>query len=173
MDGTFSYDSGATNGKAGGLVDWITDYTFNVNAYPNGGCPSIRAAVHDFCFRSYSQSFGQQSLSFQHAGVGGLCAGRLARGAEADRARGDAVRVRVSAAAAAAERGAGCGVWRGGRDQRVSGGQEQLRAAAGSGVGAVRRGAWRGARWDTGCTSASCRGRRCGRRCWIRRCQVR
>ena len=51
-------------GQAGGLVDWITDYTFNVNAYPNGGCPSIVAAVHDFCFRSYSQSFGQQSLSF-------------------------------------------------------------------------------------------------------------
>jgi hypothetical protein len=65
VDGTFSYDSGATSGKAGGLVDWITDYTFNVNAYPNGGCPSIGAAVHDFCFRSYSQSFGQQSLSFR------------------------------------------------------------------------------------------------------------
>ncbi len=45
-------------------MDWITDYTFGVNAYPNGGCPSISAAVHDFCFRSYSQSFGQQSLSF-------------------------------------------------------------------------------------------------------------
>ncbi len=64
VEGTFSYDSGVTNGKAGGLVDWITDYTFNVHAYPNGGCPSIGAAVHDFCFRSYSQSFGQQSLSF-------------------------------------------------------------------------------------------------------------
>jgi hypothetical protein len=64
IDGTFSYDSGATGGKAGGLVDWITDYGFNVNAYPNGGCPSITAAVHDFCFRSYSQSFGQQSLSW-------------------------------------------------------------------------------------------------------------
>ena len=64
VDGTFNYDSGATNGKAGGLVDWITDSTFNVNAYPNGGCPSITAEVHDFCFRSYSQSFGQQSLSF-------------------------------------------------------------------------------------------------------------
>ena len=63
-EGTFSYDSGATNGKAGGLVDWITDYTFSVHAYPNGGCPSINSAVHDFCFRSYSQSFGQQSLSF-------------------------------------------------------------------------------------------------------------
>ena len=31
----------STKGKAGGLVDWITDYTFNVHAYPNGGCPSI------------------------------------------------------------------------------------------------------------------------------------
>ena len=64
VEGTFSYDSGATGGKAGGLADWITDYTFNVNAYPNGGCPSINATKHDFCFRSYSQSFGQQSLSF-------------------------------------------------------------------------------------------------------------
>jgi hypothetical protein len=63
-DGTFSYDSGTTGGKAGGLVDWITDYTFNVNAYPNGGCPSINSKVHDFCFSSYSQSFGQQSVSF-------------------------------------------------------------------------------------------------------------
>jgi hypothetical protein len=64
VEGTFSYDSGATGGKAGGLVDWITDYTFNVNAYPSGGCPSIHSPVHDFCFRSYSQSFGQQSVSF-------------------------------------------------------------------------------------------------------------
>jgi len=63
-EGTYSYDSGATGGKAGGLVDWITDYTFNVHAYPNGGCPSIGAAVHDFCFSSYSQSFGEQSLRF-------------------------------------------------------------------------------------------------------------
>lgn len=63
-EGTFSYDSGTTNGRAGGLVDWITDYTFNVHAYPNGGCPSINAAVHYFCFRSYSQSFGQQGVSF-------------------------------------------------------------------------------------------------------------
>jgi hypothetical protein len=63
-EGTFSYDSGATGGKAGGLVDWITDYTFNVHAYPNGGCPSIGASVHDFCFSSYSQSFGAQSSLF-------------------------------------------------------------------------------------------------------------
>ncbi len=62
--GTFSYDSGSTKGKAGGLVDWITDYTFNVHAYPNGGCPSIVAAVHDFCFRSFTQSFGEQSVGF-------------------------------------------------------------------------------------------------------------
>jgi len=63
-EGTFNYDSGATNGRAGGLVDWITDYTFGVNAYPNGACPSIYAPVHDFCFRSYSQSFGEQSVSW-------------------------------------------------------------------------------------------------------------
>ncbi len=62
--GAFHYDSTTTSGHAGGLVDWITDYTFNVNAYPNGGCPSIVSAVHDFCFRSFTQSFGQQSVTF-------------------------------------------------------------------------------------------------------------
>jgi hypothetical protein len=63
-DGRFLYDSGVINGRDGGLVDWITDYTFNVNAYPNGGCPSIHAAVHDFCFRSFTQSFGAQQTQF-------------------------------------------------------------------------------------------------------------
>jgi len=63
-EGTFRYDSGTTSGHAGGLVDWITDYTFNVNAYPNGGCPSIHATLHYFCFRSFSQSFGEQAVSF-------------------------------------------------------------------------------------------------------------
>jgi hypothetical protein len=63
-EGTFSYDSGVTGGKAGGLVDWITDYTYNADAYPNEACPSIAAEVHYFCFRSYSQSFGQESLRF-------------------------------------------------------------------------------------------------------------
>jgi hypothetical protein len=62
--GAFHYDSGVTSGHDGGLVDWITDYTFNVNAYPNGGCPSIEAADHLFCFRSYTQSFGQSAVSF-------------------------------------------------------------------------------------------------------------
>jgi len=62
--GAFHYDSTITSGNAGGLVDWITDYTFNVNAYPNGGCPSIVSPVHDFCFRSFTQSFGQQSVTF-------------------------------------------------------------------------------------------------------------
>ena len=64
QEGTFRYDSGATNGHAGGLVDWITDYTFNVHAYPNGGCPSITAATHLFCFRTFTQSFGQQTVRF-------------------------------------------------------------------------------------------------------------
>ena len=62
--GTFHYDSGLTNLHAGGLVDWITDATFNVNANPNGGCPSIRATIHDFCFLSFSQTFGAQSSDF-------------------------------------------------------------------------------------------------------------
>jgi hypothetical protein len=64
MEGAFHYDSSTTSGHSGGLVDWITDYTFNVNAYPNGGCPSIVSKVHDFCFRSFTQSFGQQAVSF-------------------------------------------------------------------------------------------------------------
>jgi hypothetical protein len=62
--GAFHYDSTTTSGHAGGLVDWITDYTFNVNVNPNGGCPSIVSPVHDFCFRSFTQSFGQQSVTF-------------------------------------------------------------------------------------------------------------
>ena len=63
-DGAFSYDSSAVNGHDGGLVDWITDYTFNVHAYPNGGCPSIVAPVHYFCFRSFTQSFGAVQTEF-------------------------------------------------------------------------------------------------------------
>jgi hypothetical protein len=62
--GTFLYDSGTTNGRDGGLADWITDYTFNVHAYPNGACPSINAAVHLFCFRSYTQGFSAASTQF-------------------------------------------------------------------------------------------------------------
>ncbi|SNT33443.1 hypothetical protein SAMN05421770_107259 [Granulicella rosea] len=62
--GTFTYDSGNTGGRLGGLVDWITDQTFNVNAYPNGGCPAITAAIHDACFRAFTQGFGQQSAAF-------------------------------------------------------------------------------------------------------------
>ena len=63
-EGAFHYDSGTSSGHAGGLVDWITDYTFDVNAYPNGGCPSIHSPTHDFCFRSFTQSFGQQAVVF-------------------------------------------------------------------------------------------------------------
>ena len=72
-EGAFHYDSGTTGGHAGGLVDWITDYTFNVNAYPNGGCPSINATIHDFCFRSFTQSFGAAGCVVRHAGVGCVC----------------------------------------------------------------------------------------------------
>jgi TonB dependent receptor len=35
-----------------------------VNAYPNGGCPSINATIHIFCFRSFTQSFGSQDVAF-------------------------------------------------------------------------------------------------------------
>jgi hypothetical protein len=63
-EGAFNYDSGVTGGHAGGLVDWITDYTFNVKAYPNGGCPTILSPIHYFCFSSFSQSFGQAAVTF-------------------------------------------------------------------------------------------------------------
>jgi hypothetical protein len=60
QEGAFHYDSGV-----GGLVDWITDYTFNVNAYPNGGCPnSPLQQPHYFCFTSFTQSFGQAAVTF-------------------------------------------------------------------------------------------------------------
>ena len=65
--GSFRYDSEATRGRAGGLVDFITDYTFNVNGSPNGACPSILAVDHLFCFRSFSQSFGQTRVTFPTA----------------------------------------------------------------------------------------------------------
>jgi len=61
-EGSFNYDSGVTGGHAGGLVDWITDYTLNVNAYPNGGCPSANA--HYFCFHTFSQNFGPLQTEF-------------------------------------------------------------------------------------------------------------
>ena len=63
-EGTFAFDSGITNGRAGGLVDWVTDYTFGAQSYPNGACPSITAAVHLFCFRSFTQSFGEEQVTF-------------------------------------------------------------------------------------------------------------
>jgi hypothetical protein len=72
QEGAFSYDSGTTNGKDGGLVDWITDYTFSVYAYPNGACPSIDATVHYFCFRSFSQSFGATQVEFVTHNVAGF-----------------------------------------------------------------------------------------------------
>ncbi len=72
LEGAFLYDSGNTGGFAGGLVDWITDFTFNVHAYPNGGCPSINAKVHDFCFRSYTQSFQSGATQFVTHDVAGF-----------------------------------------------------------------------------------------------------
>jgi TonB dependent receptor len=71
-EGAFSYDSGTTNGNDGGLVDWISDYTYNVNAYPNGACPSIDATVHYFCFRSFTQSFGPTATVFVTHNVAGF-----------------------------------------------------------------------------------------------------
>lgn len=62
--GTFRYDSSRTPTNIGGLVDFLTDFTFNANTLPNGGCPAITAPVHLFCFNSFSQAFGLQTVSF-------------------------------------------------------------------------------------------------------------
>jgi hypothetical protein len=62
--GTFRYDSGVTGGFAGGLVDFITDYTFSVNSPQSFGCPSVYAVKRLPCFRSFAQSFGETSTEF-------------------------------------------------------------------------------------------------------------
>jgi hypothetical protein len=76
VEGAFLYDSGITNGHDGGLVDWVTDYTFNVNAYPNGACPSGASSKngqpHSFCFRTYTQGFGAAITEFVTHDVAGF-----------------------------------------------------------------------------------------------------
>jgi len=57
-NGLYSYTARTTAGHAGALVDFLTDYTYDASAYPNGGCPSVYTQPHYFCFTSYSQSFG-------------------------------------------------------------------------------------------------------------------
>lgn len=73
--GAYDYTSGTTSGRAGGLVDFITDYTYSATSYPNGGCPSIYAAVHLFCFRSFTQSFGTVAETRFHTGSLSVFAG--------------------------------------------------------------------------------------------------
>jgi hypothetical protein len=73
--GAYDYTSGITNGRAGGLVDFITDYTYSATNYPNGGCPSIYAAVHLFCFRSFTQSFGTVAQTRFHTASLSVSAG--------------------------------------------------------------------------------------------------
>lgn len=63
-DGAFSYDSN-TVAEPNGLVNWITDYTLNVGAYPNAGCSTAQgSATHYFCFNSYTQGFGPLQTEF-------------------------------------------------------------------------------------------------------------
>ncbi len=66
--GAYDFTSDTTDGRAGGLVDFITDYTFSATSYPNGGCPSIFAAVHLFCFQSFTQTFGTMPETRFHTG---------------------------------------------------------------------------------------------------------
>jgi hypothetical protein len=62
--GTFRYDSGTTDGHDGGLVDFIADYALSAQSARSGGCATAVAGVHDYCFRSYTQSFGEQQVAF-------------------------------------------------------------------------------------------------------------
>jgi hypothetical protein len=63
-EGSFLYESG-TAAEPNGLVNWITDYTLNVHAYPNAGCsPADGSPLHYFCFNSYTQSFGPSQTEF-------------------------------------------------------------------------------------------------------------
>ena len=83
-EGSFSYDSttedsSTTGGHDGGLVDWITDYTYNVNSNPNGGCPQIplvppppNPKPHYPCFREYTQGFGSAPTEFVTHEVAGF-----------------------------------------------------------------------------------------------------
>ena len=63
QEGAYRYDK---------LEDWITDYTFNASAYPNGGCPSIFSQPHYFCYTSYSQGFGPGTVSFSTSDYAGF-----------------------------------------------------------------------------------------------------
>ena len=66
--GAYQYSSRSTGGRAGGLVDFLTDFTYSATSYPNGGCPSIYAAVHLFCFQSFTQGFGSGTTVRFHTG---------------------------------------------------------------------------------------------------------
>jgi len=64
-DGTFLYDTNTADGITSGLANWITDYTFGVNSYPSGECRNGQGeTAHYFCFRSYTQSFGEAQTEF-------------------------------------------------------------------------------------------------------------
>lgn len=56
--GRYSYANSAAAGRAGALVDFLTDATYDAASYPNGGCPSVFAQPHFFCFSNFTQSFG-------------------------------------------------------------------------------------------------------------------
>ncbi len=73
--GAYDYTSGTTSGHDGGLVDFITDATYSATAYPNGGCPSVYAAAHYFCFQSFTQTFGAVPETRFHAVAWGMFVG--------------------------------------------------------------------------------------------------
>ena len=66
--GRYSYTNSAAAGRAGALVDFLTDATYTSATYPNGGCPSVYAQPHFFCFNSFTQSFGSVAETRFHTG---------------------------------------------------------------------------------------------------------
>ncbi len=93
--GAFHYDSSTTSGHAGGLVDWITDYTFNVNVESER-----RVSVDRFAGPRFLLSFLHPELRtagghVQYAGVGWVSAGHLARETWAHCERRIEIRVRI------------------------------------------------------------------------------
>ena len=52
-------------GQPNGLADWVTDFTLGAGSYPNGGCPTAEGGpLHYFCYRYFSQGFGEHETRF-------------------------------------------------------------------------------------------------------------
>ena len=73
-----------------GQVDWITDYTFDVHAYPNERARRLWRRSITFTALIYAE-LREADGGVRHAGVGGVRGGGLAGAAGAQREAGGAV----------------------------------------------------------------------------------